>query len=133
VGDNDDAALFVQNVPLHELDDLPSRIAVERSRRFIQHQDVGLADDGSGDGDTLLLAARLVFAATNPRAGRADFSRACSASLMASSHLRRLRIKGTATFSTVVSLGNRWKSLKDEATVLRRMSASLSADRLQMS
>ena len=57
VGDDDDAALVVQNVPLHELDDLPSRVAVERSRRFIQHQDVGLADDGSGDGDTLLLAA----------------------------------------------------------------------------
>ena len=42
---------------LEQVGYLPGRLLVEVPRRFVGDQDRGLADDGAGDGDALLLAA----------------------------------------------------------------------------
>src|ERR1700690_2752432 len=55
VGDDDDAALVGENVLSDEFDDVAAGIAVERCGGLIEYQNIGAANDSSGDGHPLLL------------------------------------------------------------------------------
>src|ERR1700690_1180634 len=56
--DNQDAPLVVEYLFLYESDDHAAGVAIERSGRFIEDQDLRAADDRTCDRDALLLAAR---------------------------------------------------------------------------
>ncbi len=58
MGDDQDAALRVQDLVLHEGDDHLAGVPVERSRRLVQDQDSGPPTMGARDGHALLLASR---------------------------------------------------------------------------
>ena len=108
VGDNQDAAVFVQEVFFDKADDSSAGDPVQGRGGFIENQNVRAADDGPGQGHALLFAAAQLdgrergpvlepTTSRNSMAGSRDSSQSCL-----------LRIRGRATFSAVVSFGNRW-------------------------
>ena len=54
--DHDDEAL--PRDLLDQFHDLHARFGIERARRFVGEQDLGVVDEGAGDGDPLHLPAR---------------------------------------------------------------------------
>ena len=57
VGDDQNAALVVQDVILDEGHNAMAGVSVQRCRGFIHDQDVRFRGDGAGDRDALLLAS----------------------------------------------------------------------------
>ena len=57
MGDHDDGLAVLAHGAAHEVEDLGAGLGVEVARRLVGEDDVGLAGQGAGDGDTLLLAA----------------------------------------------------------------------------
>ena len=58
MGDNQDAAIFIEYFLLDERDDHPPGVTVQRGGRFVENQDLWAADNRARDRDTLLLSAR---------------------------------------------------------------------------
>ena len=57
MGDNQDAALFIENFLFHKGDDHPASVAIQRGGRFVKNQNLRLADDRPRNRHALLLAA----------------------------------------------------------------------------
>lgn len=72
VGDEDDGdALLLVELP-EEADDLAAGAAVEVASGLVAHEDVGVVDQGPGDGDTLLLTAGELAGMVMQAVGEAD-------------------------------------------------------------
>ena len=54
---NDDDEFFAGEL-FEGIEDLRARLGIERARRLVAHDDLGLFDERPRDGDTLLLPAR---------------------------------------------------------------------------
>ena len=57
MGDHDDGASVFLVQFVEQFHDFSSHLGVQVTGRFVGKDDVGIADDGTGDGDTLALAA----------------------------------------------------------------------------
>ena len=90
-------------------DGLPG-IAVERSGRLVHDHDVRLPHNGAGDGDALLFASAQLDRRKIGAAFQADDVQVLGGLDNGVAPVLRFRINGIATFSAVVSRGNRWKS-----------------------
>lgn len=58
MGDHDDGASVFLVQFVEQFHDFGSHLGVQVTGRLVGKDDVGVADDGTGDGDTLTLAAR---------------------------------------------------------------------------
>ena len=72
VGDHDDRLLEFAVELFEQLEDLAAGGAVEIAGRLVGDQQVGVGDDGPGDGDALLLAAGELARVMMLAAGQAD-------------------------------------------------------------
>jgi hypothetical protein len=57
MGDDQDAAIFIEYFLLDESDDHPPGVTVQGGGRFVENQNLRTADDRARDGDALLLPA----------------------------------------------------------------------------
>ena len=108
MGDNQDAAIFIEYFLLDERDDHPPGVTVQRGGRFVENQDLWAADNRARDRDTLLLSAESLTGRISPRPFSPTISRVFFASATDSFQLRSFKISGMATFSAVVNRGKRW-------------------------
>ena len=72
MGHDDDGPGRGQQLRLDESDDIAPGVAVERGGGLVEDQDVGLGDDGPGDGHSLLFAAAELHRLETRAVGQAD-------------------------------------------------------------
>src|ERR1022692_269866 len=72
VRDDNDTALVGQNMVPDEFHDVATGVAIERGRRLVENQNFRTTDNGSGDGDGLLLPPPGVYPRQGPGTPPAD-------------------------------------------------------------
>ena len=125
MGDEDERRAAVALQGEEEVDDRAAGGLVEIAGRLVGDEDGRVRHDRAGDGDALLLAARKLRRVVVQALAEADRPSSCSARAKASSS--PASSSGSATFSSAVMVGTRWKDWKTMPMRRPRKRASASS------